>query len=272
VGTNSASPPATKLSQDTEYALWSQATAVTPSTSVIVRYYTGTVTSAASTAPFGRCGRVWQMLSNQDMAFLEGAGLTLWPTRGPAGTINSRLCHRRPSGANVYDQNGYVRPSPIRVLLLRFRVPLAAKGRHAQLHVTVALYAADGNHQPQGLPCAAPASPNHPCRVGYHLAYLCLRHRLQLSAGTEYALVISASGGNSSNRVDVRTYAVDGYSGGRLVPPPTPGRPGRRIPAPTWLQGRTGSWRESQPSTTPGLFIYDQGQAYQTFTTSGITA
>jgi len=55
-----------------------------------------------------------------------------------------------PSGANAMTRTGMSDLHRIRVLLLRFRVPLAAKSGMLNYTVTVALYAADGNHQPAG--------------------------------------------------------------------------------------------------------------------------
>ncbi|MBN2099805.1 MAG: right-handed parallel beta-helix repeat-containing protein [Dehalococcoidia bacterium] len=263
-------PTGYQLSQDTEYVLVVSGNGGDAANSVVVRYYSGNRYLRGQRGSSADGGASWQMLTNQDMAFIEGGSHAA--AQAGSGWYDQFTGYApSPSNTYVYDQNHSCQTFTASESYYFDSVSLWLQ-RTGSLNytVTIALYATDGNHQPTGsalcstsfakstLPLWATTWRTYAFTTGY-----------QLSAGTEYALVISANGGNLSNRVNVRTYAANGYSGGRLGTSSDAGQ--------TWqmdaggdmaFKAGQGNWRESQFSATPGVFVYDQSQVCQTFTPS----
>ncbi|MDM7999798.1 MAG: hypothetical protein QUS33_07340 [Dehalococcoidia bacterium] len=136
--------------------------------------------------------------------------------------------------------------------------------------ITISLYNTSAG-QPSGSPlctttCYAGSLPTSlttwrtlPFATGY-----------QVSAGTTYALVISATGGtrsNLSNRINIRTYAANGYTRGQLGASTDAGASWTMNPSAdmAFKEGQD-PWHESQTATTPGITVSGLNQAFQTFT------
>ena len=80
--------------------------------------------------------------------------------------------------------------------------------------VTLSIYATDNMHQPVGPALSSTSFLASSLTTASVWREYRFSEGYEVSAGTEYALVISGDGGDSANKVIIRTNVTGGYAGG----------------------------------------------------------
>jgi len=192
-----------QVSAGTEYALVVSGDGGTAASSAIVRIDSTGSYSGGQRGYSTDGGTTWQMLSGDDMAFKEG--LSSWYE-----VFNSTSL-----GIGINAQSwGYQTFTPTRSHRLDYVSLCLYKQGVPSYTVTVSVYSTDNNHQPVGPALSSTSFLASSLTTASTWREYRFGAGYQVSAGTEYALVISGSGGDSVNNVIVRTNATGGYAGG----------------------------------------------------------
>jgi hypothetical protein len=191
------------VSAGTEYALILSGDGGTISSSAIARIDTTGTYSGGQRGYSSDGGTTWQMLSGDDMAFKEG--LSPWYEVFTSVSF----------GLDVNAQSwGYQTFTPTRSHRLDYVSLYLYKQGVPNYTVTISLHNVDGNHKPAGpAVCSSTFAASSLTTTATWREYR-FGAGYQVLAGTEYAIVMSGSGGDSANKVIVRTNATGGYAGG----------------------------------------------------------
>jgi hypothetical protein len=245
-----------EVSAGTEYVLVISGDGGDAYNRALVRVYTASAYAAGQRGSSSDGGTSWTMVSTQDIAFLEGQGY--WYD---SFTSNN-------AGYNVYAQNSVCQTfTPSRSHYLNYVSLALYKTGYPTYTVTMAVYSTDNNHQPVGTALAsttfaASSLTTTPTWRDYWLATGC-----QVSAGTEYALVVSGNGGDLTNKAIVRIDTTGSYAGGQRGYSADGGATWQML-AGDDMAFREGlyPWYEVFNSTSLGLDVNAQSWGYQTFT------
>jgi hypothetical protein len=152
----------------------------------------------------GDSGTTWQPLPAEDIAFKEGQypwyeAFTLSNTAVNASGLE-RVCQTfTPSTTHYLNY--------VSLYLYKIENPTYA--------VTIALYNTDASHKPSGAALCSTtfdASSLTTTATWYDFRF---DSGCQVNAGTEYALVISSSGDDTTSKVMVRVYTANSYASGQ---------------------------------------------------------
>jgi hypothetical protein len=245
-----------EVSAGTEYVLVISGNGGDAYNRALVRVYTASAYAAGQRGSSSDGGTSWTMVSTQDIAFQEGQGY--WYD---SFTSNN-------AGYNVYAQNSVCQTfTPSRSHYLNYVSLALYKTGYPTYTVTMAVYSTDNNHQPVGTALAsttfaASSLTTTPTWRDYWLATGC-----QVSAGTEYALVVSGNGGDLTNKAIVRIDTTGSYAGGQRGYSADGGATWQML-AGDDMAFREGlyPWYEVFNSTSLGLDVNAQSWGYQTFT------
>ncbi len=135
--------------------------------------------------------------------------------------------------------------------------------------VTLALYNTDASHQPTGTALASTTFVASSLTTAATWREYIFPVGYDLSAGTEYALVVSGNGGDTTNRVLVRVDTTGSYDAG-LRGNSTDGGTTWQMLSDDDMAFKEGQYNlyETFTSINPGIDIYGLYSGYQTFTPS----
>jgi hypothetical protein len=153
-------------------------------------------------------GAKWYVVSGQDMAFREG--------QNPLGNTGwyEQFAHSN-TGTYVYGQDWrYQTFTPSMSHYLNTVSLYLYKQGAPDYTVTIGIYAVGAKHKPTGSPLCTTTFTASSLSTAASWRTYTFSSGCVVSAGVEYAIVLSGDGGNSSNRVVVRVNTVGGYSGG----------------------------------------------------------
>jgi hypothetical protein len=246
------------VSAGTEYALVVSGDGGSVSSSAIARIDTAGAYSGGQRGYSTDGGATWQMLAGDDMAFKEG--LSSWYE--VFTSVSQGI------GINAASW-GYQTFTPTRSHRLDYVSLCLYKQGAPSYTVTVSLYSTDNTHQPVG-----PALSNTSFLASSLTTTSIWREYrfaggYQVSAGTEYALVISGNGGDSVNKVIVRTNVTGGYAAGLCGLSADSGTNWQLLPAEdvAFKEGQY-PWFESFTLSNTAVNASGQERVCQTFTPS----
>jgi hypothetical protein len=249
-------PTGYNVSAGTEYALVISGDGGDAYNRALARVYTASGYATGQRGASIDSGTTWTMVSTQDMAFREGQA----PWYDTFTSNNA--------GYNVYAQNSVCQTFiPSRSHYLNYVSLALYKTGYPTYTVTMAVYSTDNNHQPTGTALcgttfAASSLTTTPTWREYRFATGC-----QVSAGSEYALVVSGNGGDLTNKAIVRIDTTGSYAGGQRGYSSDGGTTWQMLAGDDMaFKEGVSPWYEVFTSVSFGLDVNAQSWGYQTFT------
>jgi len=192
-----------EVSAGTEYALVVSGNGGTAASSAVVRINTTGGYGGGQRGYSADGGVTWTMLSGDDMAFKEG--MHYWYEMFTS--VSYGLDANTQSG-------GYQTFTPTRSHRLDYVSLCLYKQGAPSYTVTVSVYGTDNNHQPVGTALCSTTLAASSLTTASTWREFRFAAGYDVSAGTEYAIVVSGNGGDSVNKVVVRTSVTGGYATG----------------------------------------------------------
>ncbi|MBN2100207.1 MAG: IPT/TIG domain-containing protein [Dehalococcoidia bacterium] len=247
-----------QVSAGTEYALVISGDGGSLSSSAIIRIDTTGGYDGGQRGYSTDDGATWQMLSGDDMAFKEGQHYLY------------ELFTSATLGIEVNAQSWtYQTFTPARSHRLDYVSLCLYKQGVPSFTVTVSVYATDNTHQPAGPALSSTTFPASSLTTKSIWREYRFGEGYQVSAGTEYAIVISGDGGDSVSKVIVRTNATGGYAAGECGYSTDGGAAWQSLPGEdiTFKEGQY-PWYEQSTLSNTAAYAYGANWACQTFTPS----
>jgi internalin A len=196
------------VSAGVEYAIVLSGNGGNSSNRVVVRVNTAGGYSGGVRGYSLNGGATWLLSSAQDMAFKEGQSSVGAPTWYEQLTSSN-------TGTYLYGQDWrYQTFTPSTSHTLNMVSLYLYKQGAPDYTVTIGIYAVGANHKPTGSPLCTTTFAASLLTTTANWYTFTFSSGCPVSAGVEYAIVLSGDGGNSSNRVVVRVNTAGGYSGG----------------------------------------------------------
>ncbi|MDM7999629.1 MAG: IPT/TIG domain-containing protein [Dehalococcoidia bacterium] len=245
-----------QVSAGTEYALVLSGDGGSVSSSAIVRIDTTGTYAGGQRGYSADGGATWQMLSGDDMAFMEG--VSSWYE------VFTSVSLGLDANAQTWGYQTFV---PARSHRLDYVSLCLYKQGVPSYTVTLSLYGTDNNHQPAGPALASTTFLASSLTTSSTWREYRFAGGYQVTAGTEYAIVISGNGGDSVNKVIARTSVTGGYAGGLSGFSSDGGATWQNLPAEdiAFKEGQY-PWFESFTTSNTAVSATGLEQACQTFT------